>query len=98
MALSLRDCPATSNAGDTSHPLAEVRLRARRNRGDAVGAERIRRADLGQLAVFGIIGLAGVQALYFAAITRLDIGVALTIQYLGTRSTRPATSPSRPTS
>jgi drug/metabolite transporter (DMT)-like permease len=44
---------------------------------------RIHRADLGQLAVFGIIGLAGVQALYFAAIARLDIGVALTIQYLG---------------
>jgi drug/metabolite transporter (DMT)-like permease len=29
------------------------------------------------------VGLAGVQALYFAAIARLQIGVALTIQYLG---------------
>lgn len=39
--------------------------------------------DLPRLAVFGVVGLAGVQALYFAAIARLQIGVALTIQYLG---------------
>jgi drug/metabolite transporter (DMT)-like permease len=44
---------------------------------------KIDRADLGRLALFGIVGLAGVQAFYFAAIARLDIGVALTIQYLG---------------
>jgi drug/metabolite transporter (DMT)-like permease len=44
---------------------------------------KIDRADLGRFALFGIVGLAGVQALYFAAIARLDIGVALTIQYLG---------------
>ena len=40
---------------------------------------RIRRGDLGRFAVLGIIGLAGVNAFYFAAIARLDIGVALTI-------------------
>src|SRR5438270_7570078 len=44
---------------------------------------RIRRQDLRLFTVFGILGLAGVNALYFAAIARLDIGVALTIQYLG---------------
>jgi drug/metabolite transporter (DMT)-like permease len=44
---------------------------------------RIRRADIPRLTVFGIVGLAGVQALYFAAIARLQIGVALTVQYLG---------------
>jgi drug/metabolite transporter (DMT)-like permease len=44
---------------------------------------RVQKADVGRLALFGIVGLAGVQALYFAAIARLDIGVALTIQYLG---------------
>jgi drug/metabolite transporter (DMT)-like permease len=44
---------------------------------------KVDRADLGRLALFGIVGLAGVQAFYFAAIARLDIGVALTIQYLG---------------
>jgi drug/metabolite transporter (DMT)-like permease len=44
---------------------------------------KIRSRDLGRFAVLGIIGLAGVSALYFAAIARLQIGVALTIQYLG---------------
>jgi drug/metabolite transporter (DMT)-like permease len=39
--------------------------------------------DLGRLTFFGIAGLAAVQALYFAAIARLNIGVAVTIQYLG---------------
>jgi drug/metabolite transporter (DMT)-like permease len=47
------------------------------------GLLRIRRRDLGRLALFGIVGLAGVQALYFVAIARLQIGVALTIQYVG---------------
>ena len=44
---------------------------------------KIRKSDLRLFTVFGIVGLAGVNALYFAAIARLDIGVALTIQYLG---------------
>jgi drug/metabolite transporter (DMT)-like permease len=49
----------------------------------APGLFKIRRQDLRLFMVFGIVGLAGVTALYFAAIARLDIGVALTIQYLG---------------
>jgi len=44
---------------------------------------RIRRADVARLAFLGVFGFAAVNALYYAAITRLDIGVALTVQYLG---------------
>jgi drug/metabolite transporter (DMT)-like permease len=44
---------------------------------------RVGRRDLPRLALLGVVGLAGVNAFYFAAITRLDIGVALTVQYLG---------------
>jgi len=44
---------------------------------------RVSRRDLPRLAFFGIVGLTGVNAFYFAAIARLDIGVALTVQYLG---------------
>jgi drug/metabolite transporter (DMT)-like permease len=43
---------------------------------------RVERADVRDLAVLGIVGLALVHATYFAAIDRLEIGVALTIQYL----------------
>jgi drug/metabolite transporter (DMT)-like permease len=43
---------------------------------------RVRRSDLGQLAFLGVCGLAFVQATYYAAITRLEIGVALVIQYM----------------
>jgi drug/metabolite transporter (DMT)-like permease len=43
---------------------------------------RIRRGELRFLAVFGILGLALVQWLYFFAIHRLEIGIALLIQYL----------------
>jgi len=43
---------------------------------------RIRRGELLFLAVFGILGLALVQWLYFFAIHRLQIGIALIIQYL----------------
>jgi drug/metabolite transporter (DMT)-like permease len=39
--------------------------------------------DIPRLALLGVVGLAGVTAFYFAAIARLDIGVALTVQYLG---------------
>ena len=44
---------------------------------------RVQRADLGRLALLGIVGFAGNTALYYAAIARLQIGVAVTIQYLG---------------
>ena len=43
----------------------------------------IRREDVPRLAFFGVAGLALVHATYFEAISRLDIGVALVIQYLG---------------
>jgi drug/metabolite transporter (DMT)-like permease len=44
---------------------------------------KVRREDVPRLAFVGIVGLAAVHALYFFAIDRLEIGVALTIQYLG---------------
>jgi drug/metabolite transporter (DMT)-like permease len=44
---------------------------------------RVRRTDLPRLAFLGIAGLAAVHATYFLAIGRLEIGVALVIQYLG---------------
>ena len=47
------------------------------------GALRVDRRDLPALAFIGIVGLAGVHATYFVAIDRLEIGVALVIQYLG---------------
>ena len=43
---------------------------------------RVTRRELGYLAVFGICGLAFVHFFYFTAITHLDIGIALVIQYL----------------
>lgn len=43
---------------------------------------RVRRADAPQLAFLGICGLALVHASYYAAIARLQIGVALVIQYM----------------
>jgi drug/metabolite transporter (DMT)-like permease len=43
---------------------------------------RIERSEVKDLAFLGIAGLALVHAAYFAAIDRLQIGVALTIQYL----------------
>lgn len=42
---------------------------------------RVRRDDLPQLAFLGVCGLALVHATYYAAIDRLEIGVALVIQY-----------------
>ena len=44
---------------------------------------RVEREDLPRLAFLGIAGLALVHATYFYAIDKLQIGVALTIQYLG---------------
>jgi drug/metabolite transporter (DMT)-like permease len=43
---------------------------------------RLRRGELPALLVFGVLGLAFVQWFYFEAISRLDIGVALLIQYI----------------
>lgn len=43
---------------------------------------RVRRAELPVLLTFGVLGLAFVQWFYFEAISRLDIGVALLIQYV----------------
>jgi drug/metabolite transporter (DMT)-like permease len=43
---------------------------------------RPRRGELAMLLVFGVLGLAFVQWFYFEAISRLDIGVALLIQYI----------------
>ncbi|HUH15962.1 MAG TPA: EamA family transporter [Gaiellaceae bacterium] len=43
---------------------------------------RLRRRELPYLVVFGIAGVAMVQWLYFVAIARLPIGIALLIQYL----------------
>jgi drug/metabolite transporter (DMT)-like permease len=44
-------------------------------------AFRIRRSDLPLFALFGIVGLAGVQWSYYESIQRLPIGVAVVIQY-----------------
>jgi drug/metabolite transporter (DMT)-like permease len=43
---------------------------------------RLTPREVGFFAVFGIAGLAFVHFLYFTAITRLDIGIALVIQYI----------------
>jgi drug/metabolite transporter (DMT)-like permease len=48
----------------------------------APGRLRLRRAELPHLVAFGVAGLAFVQWFYFLAIHRLDIGVALLIEYL----------------
>lgn len=41
----------------------------------------VRRADLPLLALFGVVGIGGVQLAYYESIQRLPIGVALVIQY-----------------
>ena len=43
---------------------------------------RVSARELAFLAVFGVAGLAFVQLFYFLAIERLDIGIALVLQYL----------------
>ena len=43
---------------------------------------RVERSELPALAFLGVAGLAAVHATYFAAIERLEIGPAVTIQYL----------------
>lgn len=44
-------------------------------------ALRVRRADLPLLALFGALGIAAINYLYYESISRLPIGVALVIQY-----------------
>ena len=44
---------------------------------------RVDRREIPNLAFLGIAGLAAVYATYFVAIDRLQIGVALTLEYLG---------------
>jgi drug/metabolite transporter (DMT)-like permease len=46
------------------------------------GGLRLGRDELPWLAAFGILGLAFVQFLFFVGIERLDIGVAIVLQYL----------------
>ena len=43
---------------------------------------RVERAAIPELAVLGVVALAPVQATYFLAIDRLEVGAAVTIQYL----------------
>jgi drug/metabolite transporter (DMT)-like permease len=49
----------------------------------APGRLRAGRRELVFLALFGVVGLASVQWLYFLSIHRLDVGIALLIEYLG---------------
>jgi drug/metabolite transporter (DMT)-like permease len=44
---------------------------------------RVNRRELPALAIFGGIGLAGVQLSYYLTIARINIAVALLVQYLG---------------
>src|SRR5438552_12083090 len=44
---------------------------------------RVSRRELPALAVFGGVGLAGVQLSYYLTIARINIAVALLVQYLG---------------
>jgi drug/metabolite transporter (DMT)-like permease len=46
------------------------------------GALRIRRRELPVLVAYGLIGVAAVQLLYFLAVSRLPIGVAMLLEYL----------------
>ncbi len=48
----------------------------------APGRLRLTRRELPYLVVFGVVGLAFVQWFYFLAIHRLEIGVALLLEYL----------------
>jgi drug/metabolite transporter (DMT)-like permease len=47
------------------------------------GLLRVDRRELPALAIFGTIGLAGVQLSYYLTIARINIAVALLVQYLG---------------
>jgi drug/metabolite transporter (DMT)-like permease len=43
---------------------------------------RVRRTDLPLLAGYGIVGVAAVQLLYFAAVARIPIGVAMLLEFM----------------
>lgn len=45
------------------------------------GLLRVRRADLPVLAGYGLVGVAAVQLLYFAAVARIPIGVAMLLEF-----------------
>lgn len=45
------------------------------------GTLRLRRFELGRVAAYGILGVAMTQWLYFVAITRMPIGIALLIEF-----------------
>ncbi len=45
------------------------------------GLLRVRRADLPLLAGYGLVGVAGVQLLYFAAVSRIPIGIAMLLEF-----------------
>jgi drug/metabolite transporter (DMT)-like permease len=47
------------------------------------GLLRVDRRELPALAIFGTVGLAGVQLSYYLTIARINIAVALLVQYLG---------------
>jgi drug/metabolite transporter (DMT)-like permease len=47
------------------------------------GRWHIARRNLGVLALYGLIAVAGCQVLYFNALAHLSVGVALMIEYLG---------------
>lgn len=42
---------------------------------------RVRRADVRLLIAYGVVGVAGVQLFYFAAVSRIPVGVAILIEY-----------------
>ena len=77
-----------------SSGLSSLRLTETRCAGACIGlmlivairspaALRVDRRSWPRLAVFGVLGVALVQLFYFLAIRRLEIGIALLIQYLG---------------
>lgn len=45
------------------------------------GRTGLLRANLGTIAIYGLLAVAGAQMLYFLAVSRLDVGVALLIEY-----------------
>ncbi len=45
------------------------------------GALRVRRSDWRLLLGYGLVGVAGVQVLYFAAVSRIPIGIAMLLEF-----------------
>jgi len=45
------------------------------------GLLRVRRSDWRLLTAYGLIGVAGVQLLYFAGVTRIPIGIAMLLEF-----------------